>query len=280
MKGSVMTKYGVDILAGHLPIGLHEYYQAGWREPTTTTTTTNRNATTNTNTSITAASTIPVQYMTFIRDPIAKYVSSRLYLHRNDNWNISDAMAEIKERITHEMSKPKPSYYNAYFKYLSTPQQKHSPPPKKLSYDEQVDLMQRNVLKYNVMVGVVERMKDSLQLLQSIVDGTRKTTALLQALDEGSSSTNSQGKNKNTTAVTTTTTTTIKVNKSKLSTGQIVRALQEQDPAFMNVMREHLKYEFRFYEFAWRVHQKQVAHLHYVHGNKFDYTAVNGEDKE
>lgn len=141
-----------------------------------------------------------------------------------------------------------------------------------MSYDEQVALMKRNLLHYNVMVGVVERMKDSLQLLQSIVDGTRETTDFLQALDEGSrKNKNSQAKDKAGTGEGGDAT-TIKINQSKLSTWQIVRTLQEQDPDFMDLMREHLKYEFRFYNFAWQVHQKQFAHLRTVHGDKFDYT--------
>ena len=148
-----------------------------------------------------------------------KYVSGRLYVNAKKHWTLPQAVQAIQQDVRHKLLRSN-EYYNTYPRYLTTPAQKtHSI---NQSHEELVSVVERNLVQYNVMIGIVERMGDSLALIQSIVDVNVELTDHMQSLDTSSSST-SVGSNKSKKVV---------QNKSALST----RKSWKSDDAIPNFM--------------------------------------------
>ena len=53
-----------------------------------------------------------------------------------------------------------------------------------MTIDEKLEVLKKNVVDYNVVVGVVERMGDSLELIQHVIDYDQEITPELWSLDE------------------------------------------------------------------------------------------------
>ena len=232
-----------DILIGHLPIGIH---QGNWWWNTT--------ATNNNDNSSSGTVVVEPQYVAFFRNPVTKYVSGRIYL--NPRWTFDDAVTQIKAQVRAEREKG--AYYFGSEKYLTTPQQRaakmhHRSLPKRL------EMMQRNLLRFDCLVGVVEQMGDSLALLQYVMDGNtnQQLAPAFRRLDTTTSTAQSSFPNKNHKLKSEPLTV---VNKSHLSTTALVQALQ-QDDKFYDVLLEYLKYEFWLYDFALQIHERQVQQL-------------------
>jgi len=226
-----VEKYG-DIVVGHLPLGLHAYLNQHDNSSTSSSTPHN------------------YQYVTFVRDPVHKYVSGRLYLH--PEWTMEEAVSNIQAKVTHAVSKRE--YYNAYERYWTTPQQKENATI--LSKEDTVRQLQQNLVDMNVLVGVVEDMGASLGLLQSVLDADQQLTGILQTLNPSLGGNHSKNSS------------SLVVNQSRLSTTAIVRQLTD-DTAFVRQVRAYLKYEFRVYNFAVALHDRQVAQLRQRHGDRY-----------
>ena len=218
-----------DILIGHLPLGVHQY----WMDQEN--------------------NTVRPQYVAFFRDPVAKYVSGRLFTNRDANWNFTTAIQQIKAEVLAQRQSG--SYYFGIDKYLTSPEQKGLT----RSMEERVEIVRHNLLSYNCIVGVVERMRDSLSLIQHVIDGKMEMTERLRRLDNSKSSSSNPG-HSNTTGVT--------VNKSHLSTTALVAELQNDD-AFYSMLLDYLRYEFLVYDYALQIHAKQVATLYEQYGDRY-----------
>ncbi|KAL7561720.1 hypothetical protein ACA910_010937 [Epithemia clementina (nom. ined.)] len=181
-----------NIWMGHFPIGLHEYYNSNGREGydddeaaftamNHSIRDENRNTKTINNKDDMIDTALIPQYVTFFREPLHRYVSSVLYVNRNKNWtrDYDLAMAELQRRIqTTEASADKPQEYLVrYAPYLLTPQQKEELRQSNASSpaaaaEQQVQLIQQNLIRYQVLIGIVEHMDDSMALIEYVVDGT------------------------------------------------------------------------------------------------------------
>ena len=245
---------------GHLPLGLHAYLER--QDETTTTTTT--------------------QYVTFFREPVAKYVSGRLYLNRQpQQWKtVDEAVAAIRQKL--ETAAAKHEHYNAYERYLTTPAQKEEMETAKAKQlgnsnnsstssttheERMVELIATNLVAMNVLVGVVERMDTSLELLQSVLDATQELTPVLRRLLPTTTSTNTIRNNN-----TTNDHQRWVVNESRLSTAAVVERLQTEE--LEALWREYLRYEFRLYDFANRLHDRQVQALRRQHGDRYRFDSM------
>jgi hypothetical protein len=194
----------VDVVGGHLPLGVHPPHQRG-----------------------------AVQYLTFVRDPLNKYVSGKLYSNRHRKWTAEDAIKRISYEISHLYRKG--GHYEKYSSYLLTPAQKEE----KMSEDEKAITIQSNLAGMPVLVGVVERMDESYQLLQRVLDGAGELESTFRLLRSKA----------------------LVRNKSALSTTEIVRQLKANDLDFERQARVVLKEEYMIYDFAVKLHELQYDRL-------------------
>jgi hypothetical protein len=225
-KGNVtgsLLRNTSDILVGHLPLGVHHH----WKDAND--------------------HVVHPQYVAFFRDPIAKYVSGRLFVNRKKDWTAEEAVRILKQEVV--TARQRGSYYLGCDKYLITPEQKELP----LTLDERVQLVRTNLLSYRCLVGIVERMSSSLYLLQHVIDGDLEVTGQLHRLDTARPSQNDSNR------------TTF--NQSKLSTDALVAELK-RDPNFYPSLQEYLRYEFLIYDFALQIHARQVQALPNRHGSR------------
>jgi hypothetical protein len=192
-----------DLVGGHVPLGVHQDLRHR------------------------------VQYLTFVRDPLDKYVSGKLYSNRHRKWSADDAIARIAYEISHLARKN--GRYEKYSSYLLTSAQK----AKDLDEDDKVKAMQSNLASMNVVVGIVERMEASYQLLQLVLDGSGELDRAFRLLRENR----------------------LVRNKSTLSTSDLVRKLKARDPDFERKARLVLQSEYMVYDFAVRLHEMQHDRL-------------------
>ena len=253
-----------DILSGHLPLGIHQHWF----------------------TNETRTELVDVQYVTFIRDPYARFISGRLFMNQNKDWTFQQAVEFIRTTILKKVEKKQNE--NVYFKYFLTPHQKQR---HGLSKDEKVQLIKKNLIQMNVLVGAVEHMDDSMALLQSIIDVDREETFLFETLsantntntntatvaDEtltlASSKSSPQhgsrsNNNQETKHLSSSKPELLLVNKSKWSTSDIVHALQQDQEAW-DAMTILLQYEIQSYEFAFALHRRQVAVMKERYGERY-----------
>lgn len=198
-----------DIVGGHLPLGVHQSLPPQHRQK--------------------------VQYITFVRDPLHKYVSGRVYSSRhNRNYTANVAVERIYHEISHRYSHGDP--YDRYSSYLLAPWQRDDKP----SSEQRLKRMQDNLVEMNVAIGVVERMSESFELLQYLVDDARELNRVFQSIQSNE---------------------LLVRNKSPLSTSDLIRRLKARDPDFERQARVVLQNEYRLYDFAQMLHQRQYADL-------------------
>jgi hypothetical protein len=173
-------------------------------------------------------------------------VSGKLYNNRDANWTTEKAIKAIKKFVRKEHEQ------NLYYKsdpsrYLLSPKQQEGHPKR----EDRIYQSMLNLVESPMMVGIVERMSESLEMLQHLIDGKGKLTKYFALLDPTSNSTRA-----------------VVRNKSKLSTSAIVIEL-EKDEDIMKVFRDFLQYEFRLYDFALAVQERQYRWLRQtVHSNR------------
>lgn len=208
---SLKIQQGVDIFGGHFKIGIGNYLKN------------------------------PVQYLTFLREPMNKYVSSRIFVNRNmtKDW----IMSKIKKDVIHERQLGK--YYMRIDDYLLTPFE--TPAMKDASVQEKALLVVGNLLKYNVVIGLTEAMGDSMEIYQHIFDPQKEMGRLFEQygmIGEGSKMAHNA------------TSSTVR-NKSLLSSSEMLAELQ-QDDDFFHQFVEYVKYEKWIYDVGMKMHQVQL----------------------
>ena len=269
----VLRETNLDILGGHLPLGLHEnwfvnkqrYYDDDSSSSSSSSsaishTTNNNDNSSNPNTNNNEFFPVPVQplYITFFRNPIEKYVSKKVYSNKKTYTQLS--FQQVVEEIKLAINATK--HYDGYTQYLLTPKQKqqksiihtsttnhnNTKSGKKnrttITTDEKVRMVQMNLVRYPVVIGIIERMTDSLDLIRYTINGDNnpQINRLLNALD------------------TMKTPTSLIRNRSELSTSDIVRELQKDEMIFKK-MQHMLRYEFQIYNFAMELHKRQVQYI-------------------
>ena len=248
----VLRETNLDILGGHLPLGLHEnWFVNKQRYYDDDSSSSNNEA---------LVVPVPVQplYITFFRNPIEKYVSKKVYSNKKTYTQLS--FQQVVEEIKLAINATK--HYDGYTQYLLTPKQKqqksiihtsttnhnNTKSGKKnrttITTDEKVRMVQMNLVQYPVVIGIIERMTDSLDLIRYTINGDNnpQINRLLNALD------------------TMKTTTSLIRNRSELSTSDIVRELQKDEMIFKK-MQHMLRYEFQIYNFAMELHKRQVQYI-------------------
>ena len=205
----------VDILAGSLPIGSAHT----WKDDT--------------------GERADVQYMTFVRDPMHKYVSSILF--NRPGLQVNETVALIKEAVSKAVKDG--SYFDKYSTSFIMPIQRaiFDQYNIRLTPEERANLAIKNLARYNVLIGITERMTESLKMLQHMLDEDGALDQLFESFGEK----DADGKVDETGG-----------NLSRLATEKIVTEL-ENDADFMHTMREYIKYEEKIQQFALAMHLRQ-----------------------
>lgn len=203
----------VDILVGHIPVNVHSNWEQEQREE--------NEIDTNTTTAVTASTATTTninrnddensqhyqygqnQYVTFLRDPIDKYISGFLYATRHTH--TFNTVSEIIESIQTEIHERyiNHRFYEGYTAYLLSPSQKsilYNNSNKRRSnkrhdsrrrvesslssseerVQERTHFILSNLIHYNFLIGIVESMNESLQLIQYVIDGQYELTPFFQ----------------------------------------------------------------------------------------------------
>jgi hypothetical protein len=192
----------------------------------------------------------PIRYITFVREPMTRYVSGFVFSKRRLNLTFDEAVRRIKVDVTNQRQQGK--YWMRVKDYLLTPQQTEDQNRKNdylLGIQATTELIMRNLVRYNVLLGVVERMAESMELLQHVLDHEKKWTWLFGRYGLNTPATTNSSRSA--TGVAT-------VNKSKLSTREILAELSRDDEFFQS-FQEYVKYEKMVYDFVVDIHSKQYA---------------------
>lgn len=217
----------LDILAGHLPLGVGSLWNPG-------------------NTT--------VQYVVFFRNAVDKFVSGIMYQKRDQDYSFGAIVELIQKRVKGELYQQK--YREGYSAYLLTPQQKQQHYHDEL-HNSSIPIRTQQILQNldqgNVLIGIVERMSESLELIQFLIDSNHEQTPLFQAFGMKPRTHDIEGSH-------TTPLTIKKNNPSKFSTASVVAELQK-DAKFWELMVEYVKYDDIIYRHALQIHGAQHRSL-------------------
>eukprot|EP00985_Skeletonema_marinoi_P015494 scaffold8021_cov79-Skeletonema_marinoi.AAC.8 len=193
-----------------------------------------------------------VRHMVFLRQPMTRYVSHKLYQKKQKD-TVEDTAEDIKEMI--RTSRGKGQYMSSIYKYLLTPQQRAMKYNQTQTQEDVVahkaQLSIGNLLRYNAIVGMTETFSQSMKIFEHalghIVTSTRKeeeVRAMFSRYIDEEVSRN--------------------VSKRKgISTGSVLKELNK-DEEFMAIFREFVKYEQMIVDFAMAMHQKQYEAVNKV----------------
>jgi len=187
-----------------------------------------------------------VQYMSFFRDAVSKFVSAKMY-HR------TGTKEEHVKRIKNEIEKNvlEGRYYEKYSRYLISPDQREYMKQNgiKLNIEQRTNLICNNLLKYNVLVGIMERMSESMELFQHVLDSKDEVVDLFVQYGMKTK----DGKDAPTSV-------SRASNVNPISTSSIVEEL-EKDEHIYPMLKEYVKYEQQITDFANVIHARQYESM-------------------
>jgi len=172
-----------------------------------------------------------IQFVAFVRNPIDKVVSAMLYLHKGNS--MSWYIKYLKKKVA---KIHKGGYSDGYSKYLLTPlqmEQFSTEGGTKPNIETRTELILKNIVFYNVTIGVVERMSESLEILHYLMDSqhSRATRSIFKNPAHDNES-------------------------KKITTSMVMKEL-EKDTNLYKKMIEYVKYDTKIVTFARQIHEKQ-----------------------
>jgi hypothetical protein len=251
-----------------------------------------------------SSTAVVVRHIVFLRDPMARFVSGILYQHQRSaqfDGTLDGAVQRIKKNV--RGSRKKQEYWIRSLNYLLTQSQASNfAMTRKIIMDgsnittleEKMNSMAeiesrtaiQNLVQYNVIVGMVERMDQSMVILRHVlshtdvntlprgsaaVDATdaasTTTTASQEGQDEigslfngfGGSSSKSEVALRGGDVVQESLKENIRMNASGQEgvTTELVLEELKKDTTFMPLFVEYVKYEQRIHDYAWVMHKMQ-----------------------
>jgi len=219
-----MIEQSVDIVGGHFRLGTLDYLRSK------------------------DGSKTKVRYLSYFRDAVAKYVSSVVYVKKPKNWSREQLVAFIKKEAKANAKAGK--YHVKYAEYLKTPWQFEGKLLKSKDIKwvnmgkeakELASLIIKNLIAYNVIIGITERMPDTLEVLQHVMDPAGEATEVFTKNGMVDAKGKAQIK---------------KSNVSPFSSSSIVEEVKKDAEAYAALV-EYVKYEQMIYDFALEMHIKQ-----------------------
>lgn len=221
-----------------------------------------------------------VRYITFMRNPLERFVSGALY--QNIVWKRNETLETVVKKIKRHVASERDNdrYFSKSLSYLLTPVQREvndridfkqfrllvsnetliAPDSSMSAFKAEVRFRVaiRNLFRYNVIVGMSERMAESLSILRHVFlhqapDSSSKKEAE-RVFKKFGPATTPIGNSSNLGAMG-----GVRANKSArdgVST-EIVVAELLKDEGFVALFNEHAKYERMITDFAWNMHRLQ-----------------------
>jgi hypothetical protein len=189
----------------------------------------------------------PVRHVAFLRDPINRYISGVLYqtIKKKPKWTSKDFADLVKERV--QGARAAGHYWDKSLAYLLTPSQLESFDMMKSNYtktetrDQFAEMKAmaaiNNLMKYNVIIGMTERMKQSIDILKHVLLANANKHQKLQ-FEKHTNQTRNVSK------------------KGDVSTTSVLDELKE-DAEFMAIFEEYVKYEKLINDYAMGMHLMQ-----------------------
>ncbi|KAL3823858.1 hypothetical protein ACHAXA_004130 [Cyclostephanos tholiformis] len=220
--------------------------------------------------------TPPVRHIVFLRDPMARFVSGIMYEQKVGTIKESDAdkslegtVALIKKRV--RGSRKSNSYMTRSFRYLLTPFQntanmtatdiRLSTPEENRAKAQAVAAI-RNLVHYNVIMGMAEQMDKSMIILRHALVSDRYTDDDLREYidDLFGNYDNERSTEEETEENGMISRPKERFNLSErngVSTAVVLQELKKDDD-FMQIFQEYVKFEQMIHDFAWEMHKLQL----------------------
>ena len=219
-----LEKHGVDILAGRLPLGSGAF----WTDAAS-----NRR--------------VDARYLIFFRDPLSRFVSQFLTSPpRNKNHTLSVLLSNMYSRVRTRMAQGE--HQERLSNFLITPEQRYWAEQESVQWnlDRQVNLSKSNLVQNNVVVGILERLRQSLQLVQHVIDGENQLSTAFKTFSSTTGINSIASFN---------------MKQSRERTKAVVQAIQA-NATFQAMMDEYLQYEYEIYNFALYLNTIQCRLVH------------------
>ena len=203
----------VDILAGHLPLGVDSF----WLEKPDETS----------------------QYVTFLRHPLAKFVSQFLLVEKTSDLSIEAILNLIHRQVSGKISQGRSR--DSFSSYFITPRQKSYADMENIEWtpERRVQLTLKNLVEYKIMVGLVEKLPESFEMLSYLVDQDQEVSHLTSFFSSPPESTKLHQK-----------------IGYQQRTREVVAAI-EQNETLSSALDHFLRYELEIYAFAKTLHEYQ-----------------------
>ena len=215
-----------------------------------------------------------VQYITFFRNAVDKFISGIMYQKKDQNYSFEQIIELVHKRVRGELKQNK--YREGYSAYLLTPQQKQNYYGRSTTttttttttssaqnkdnntIESRVYQILENLQQENIVFGIVERMSDSLELIQYVLDAEKQQTELFESF--GMTRITGGDGNGNLSATPIASPAKKVNNPSKYSTASVVEELKK-DPKFLAQLDEYVKYDQMIYLQALNLHNQQYREL-------------------
>ncbi|KAL7528120.1 hypothetical protein ACHAWF_002444 [Thalassiosira exigua] len=223
---NTVLKESFDLYGGHFRIGTGDYIFGTGEQK--------------------SISSPPARHIVFLRDPSARYVSGVLYKQKEKETDVTmeGAVKLIKKRVLGDRKKN--NYWVSSLSYLLTPDQAEvSSPSNATTHQKEVGMAIHNLLRYNAIVGMSERMPESIDILQHALLSDKFTSEGREEKVKEMFQTFARSD--------------VRSNVSKrrgVSTEAVLDELKK-DPEFVKAFEEYLKYEQMITDFAWKMHLMQ-----------------------
>ena len=222
VTSKLLKENNVDIFGDHLPVGTLDK----WKDA-------NGNYTPD------------VRYITFFREPLQQFVSHHIIASKDSNRSVEEVADRVFAFASSKLQAGQ--YLDKISNHFMTPDQKRWIDEERIewTHERRANLTMKNLLEYNVMIGLVERFPESLKLLQYLIDGNGSMSQMFEffsspekidKMNDGS------------------------ISASRNRTASIVSAIKSNNTR-RSIVDEYIKYERKIYEYATKLHRIQYARL-------------------
>jgi hypothetical protein len=246
LSSAFLQNMSVNIITGQVPLGCDEF----WYDDPASKSLHSRSATAR------LAQPVRTQYVVFFRHPLDQFVSEfmlrksggRGHESANDTLSVDDAILMIRETLEsarsssneHERFYWEPTSAHAFI----TPKQMDWVERSSVSWtpERRVNVTLSNLLRHDVLIGLVERMPESLSMLQHVLDPGNQLSTIFQFFT-------SEGK------------ITQLANVASLNRTTTIVDRIRHDSALLSGVEQFIQYEMQIYSLAVQIHEKQYGWL-------------------
>lgn len=191
-----------------------------------------------------------VLYVVMIRHPLARFVSEIIFRYGSEQMSIEE-LVSLVSRMTKSRLKAK-KYRDSYSSYFITPEQMKWADVEniELTVELRTNWALNSLVSNKILVGLVERVPESLKMIQYTIDATYQADSLFEFFGSPTEMVN--------------------ITKGNKRTQSVISAI-EGDGNLSENLRELLKYELRFYSYAYQLHEHQYKWMLEVSGNNTYY---------